>query len=171
VSALTFPFVLITWLLLLATYGFSGLKGFALLAGGIVTDFQPIDASPLKVVDFAQGVLQSISQVFLGGSGIAALLLLAGLAVNSVAAAAFALAKRDIGRSHGPSFRCRTTGHGHVNCELTVDRPDVHPGAVTPGGRRPRERLGQPKARRRDRPNLSRVFALERFDGRREARP
>ena len=37
-------------------------------------------------------MLQSISQVFLKGSGIAALLLLAGLAVNSLAAAAFALA-------------------------------------------------------------------------------
>jgi urea transporter len=36
-------------------------------------------------------VFQSISQVFLKASGIAALLLLAGLAVNSLAAAAFAL--------------------------------------------------------------------------------
>jgi urea transporter len=36
-------------------------------------------------------VLQSISQVFLKASGIAALLLLVGLAVNSLAAAAFAL--------------------------------------------------------------------------------
>ena len=36
-------------------------------------------------------MFQSISQVFLKGSGIAALLLLAGLAVNSLAAAGFAL--------------------------------------------------------------------------------
>ena len=43
-------------------------------------------------IDLVQGVLQSISQVFLKGSGVAALLLLAGLAVNSLAAAAFALA-------------------------------------------------------------------------------
>ena len=92
-SALTFPFVLITWLLLLATYGFSGLAGTALPSGGnVVTAFQPYDASPLKVVDLARGVLQSISQVFLKESGVAALLLLVGLAVNSLAAAAFALA-------------------------------------------------------------------------------
>jgi urea transporter len=91
-SALTFPFVLTTWLLLLATYGFSGLAGVALPAGNVVTAFQPYEASPLKLIELAQGVLHSISQVFLKGSGVAALLLIAGLAVNSLAAAAFALA-------------------------------------------------------------------------------
>ena len=91
-GALTFPFVLTTWLLLLATYGFSGLAGTALPAGNVVTAFQPYEASPLQLIDLVQGVLQSISQVFLKGSGVAALLLLVGLAVNSFAAAAFALA-------------------------------------------------------------------------------
>ncbi len=91
-GALTFPFVLTTWLLLLATYGFSGLAGTALPAGNVVTAFQPYEASPLQFIDLVQGVLQSISQVFLKGSGVAALLLLVGLAVNSFAAAAFALA-------------------------------------------------------------------------------
>ena len=90
-SALTFPFVLTTWLLLLATYGFSGLAGAALPAGNVVTAFQPYEASPLKVIDLVQGVLLSISQVFLKGSVVAALLLIAGLAVNSLAAAAFAV--------------------------------------------------------------------------------
>jgi urea transporter len=92
VSALTFPFVLVTWLLLLATYGFSGLIGTALPSGSVVTAFQPFEASPLRAVDLVQGVLHSISQVFLKGSGVAALLLLAGLAVSSLAAAAFGLA-------------------------------------------------------------------------------
>jgi urea transporter len=91
VSALTFPFVLTTWILLLATYGFSGLTGTALPVGRVVTPFQPYEASPLNIADLAQGVLHSISQVFLKGNGIAAVLLLAGLAVNSLAAAAFAL--------------------------------------------------------------------------------
>jgi urea transporter len=91
-SALTFPFVLTTWLLLLATYGFSGLVGTALPSGNVVNAFQPYEASPLKLIDLVQGTLQSISQVFLKGSGLAALLLLVGLAVNSLAAAAFALA-------------------------------------------------------------------------------
>jgi urea transporter len=90
-SSLTFPFVLTTWLLLLATYGFSGLVG-VLPAGDGVIAFQSYEASPLKLIDLLQGVLKSISQVFLKANGVAALLLLAGLAVNSLAAAAFALA-------------------------------------------------------------------------------
>lgn len=91
-GALTFPFVLTTWLLLLATYGFSGLAGSALPAGGVVTPFESVAATRLSAGAFVEGVLQSISQVFLKGSGIAALLLLAGLAVSSRPAAAFALA-------------------------------------------------------------------------------
>lgn len=92
VSSLTFPFVLTTWLLLLATYGFSGLAGAALPADDAITAFQPYEASPLEMMDLVQGVLESISQVFLKANGVSALLLLAGLAVNSWAAAAFALA-------------------------------------------------------------------------------
>lgn len=90
-SALTFPFVLTTWLLLLATYGFSGLAGRALPSGNVVAAFQPYQASPLQLIDLVQGIFLSISQVFLKASGIAALLLLAGLAVSSLPAAAFAL--------------------------------------------------------------------------------
>ena len=92
VSALTFPFVITTWLLLLATYGFSGLTGTALPSANVVAAFQPYEISPLKIVDLVQGILQSISQVFLKGSGVAALLMLVGLAVNSRAAAIFAFA-------------------------------------------------------------------------------
>ena len=91
-GALTFPFVLTTWVLLLATYGFSGLAGAALPSGNVVTAFQPYDASPVRLIDLVQGVLLSVSQVFLKASGVSALLLLAGLAVSSLSAAAFALA-------------------------------------------------------------------------------
>jgi urea transporter len=91
VSALTFPFVLTTWVLLLAAYGFSGLAGAALPTGRVVIPFQPYEANPIQIADLAQGVLHSVSQVFLKGNGISALLLLAGLAVNSLPAAAFAL--------------------------------------------------------------------------------
>jgi urea transporter len=91
VVALTGPFVLTTWLLLLATYGFSGLAGAALPAAGVVTPFESVAATRLSAGAFVEGVLQSISQVFLKGNGVAALLLLAGLAVNSLAAAGFAL--------------------------------------------------------------------------------
>jgi urea transporter len=91
VSALTFPFVLVTWILLLATYGFSGLAGTALPSSGVVTAFQPYDTS-LGGVDFVVGVLKSISQIFLKASVVSGVIFLAGLAVNSIAAAAFAFA-------------------------------------------------------------------------------
>ncbi len=42
--ALTFPFVLVTWLLLLATYGFAGLAGTALPAAGVVAPFESMAA-------------------------------------------------------------------------------------------------------------------------------
>lgn len=90
-TALTFPFVITTWILLLGTYGFAGLKGAALPAGGVVSAFVPYTASALNIVDLANGVLLSVSQVFLKGSGVSAILFLAGLAVSSVPAAAFAL--------------------------------------------------------------------------------
>jgi urea transporter len=91
VAALTAPFVLVTWLLLLATYAFYGIEGSALPSAGAITPIDPAAADPLRFGDFALGVLQSISQVFLKGNAVSALLLLAGLAVSSLAAAAFAL--------------------------------------------------------------------------------
>jgi urea transporter len=90
VSALTFPFVITTWLLLLAAHSFAGFESVLQPPGDIRT-LEPVVAGPLQPADFMQGILHSISQVFLKGSGVAALFLLAGLAVNSLPAAAFAL--------------------------------------------------------------------------------
>jgi urea transporter len=90
--ALTAPFVLVTWLLLLGTYAFTAIEGSGLPMTDVVAPVDPAAANPLAFGDFVQGVLRSIGQVFLKASVLAALLLLAGLAVNSVAAAASALA-------------------------------------------------------------------------------
>jgi urea transporter len=91
VAALTAPFVLTTWLFLLATYAFSAIEGSGLPMAAGITPIDPAAANPLAFGDFVVGVLRSIGQVFLKASLLAALLLLAGLAVNSIAAAAFAL--------------------------------------------------------------------------------
>ena len=91
VSALTFPFVLTTWLLLLATYAFAGFDGSALPFSGSVVPIDPVGSNLLDLAGFVQGVFRSISQVFLAGNGVAALVLLAGLAVSSRAAAVSAL--------------------------------------------------------------------------------
>ncbi len=90
-AALTFPFVITAWLLLLATYGFWGLAGHALPAGAVVTPFEPAAAMDVGLSDFALGVLRSIAQVFLKGSGVAGVVVLVGLAVSSPVAAAYAL--------------------------------------------------------------------------------
>lgn len=91
VSVLTAPFVLISWLLLLATNAFAGLQGSALPAVGVIVPIDAAAANPLQFGDFLRGLVTSISQVFLKGDGPAALLLLAGLAVSSLPAALFAL--------------------------------------------------------------------------------
>lgn len=92
VAALTAPFVLVTWLLLLATYAFTGIDGSGLPRTDAIVPIDPMAASPLAIRDFIQGVLVSIGQVFLKASVLAALLLVVGLAVNSIAAAIFAVA-------------------------------------------------------------------------------
>lgn len=92
VAALTAPFILVTWLLLLSAYAFSGIHGEALPASGQIAPIPPEAANPLAPVEFIRGMLISISQVFVKGNGVAALLILIGLAVGSLAAAGFALA-------------------------------------------------------------------------------
>ena len=91
VPALTAPFVLTALLLLLATNAFSRLDGGALPPVGQIVPIDPAAADPLRFGDFVQGIFTSITQVFLKGHGPAALLLLAGLAVSSVASAVFAV--------------------------------------------------------------------------------
>lgn len=90
--ALTFPFVIVTWMLLLATYAFGGLSGDALPTASVVAPFEPVVSPPWDIGTFFGAVMLSISQVFLKASVIASLLFLAGLAVNSPAASVAALA-------------------------------------------------------------------------------
>jgi urea transporter len=91
VAALTAPFVLTAWLLLLATNAFSTLDGGALPPVGVIVPIDPAAANPLSIGDFVSGIFTSITQVFLKGHGPAAVLLLAGLAVSSLASAIFAV--------------------------------------------------------------------------------
>ncbi len=92
VSALTAPFVLVTWLLLLSVNAFTGIEGGALPASSLIVPIAPEASDPLRIGDFLSGILTSISQVFVKGDAPLALLILAGLAVSSWAAAGFALA-------------------------------------------------------------------------------
>jgi urea transporter len=89
-SALTFPFVIVTWALLLAAFAFAGIGGEAPPYASDVEALDPALTHPLDFGAFAAGVFLSISQVFLKASVVSALLFLAGLAVNSIPAALFA---------------------------------------------------------------------------------
>jgi urea transporter len=71
VSALTAPFVLTSWLLLLGTNAFGGLEGGALPPVGVIVPIDPAAANPLQFGDFLAGLFASISQVFLKGHALA----------------------------------------------------------------------------------------------------
>ena len=51
VPTLTFPFVLVTWLLLLATYGFAGLGGEALPADEVIAPYEAVASAQLGLGD------------------------------------------------------------------------------------------------------------------------
>ncbi len=88
---LTFPFVAVTWIMLLATYGFAGLSGAGLPAAGVVAPFEPAATLSAGPGAFVTGVVLSIGQVFLKANVVSGLLLLLGLAVSSIPAALLAL--------------------------------------------------------------------------------
>jgi urea transporter len=90
-SALTFPFVIVTWALLLSAFAFSGIGGEPPPFAGHLEPLDEAVSNPVDFGAFVVGIFNSISQVFLKGSIVAALLFLAGLALNSWAAAAFAI--------------------------------------------------------------------------------
>lgn len=82
IAALTAPFVLTTWTVLLASYPFSHLRHVRLPAAAMPADGAVFNAHP-GVADVLSGALHGISQVFLCGSVAGGLLLLLGLAVSS----------------------------------------------------------------------------------------
>lgn len=91
VAALTAPFVLVTWTILLASYAFWGIKGIAL----------PHPELPAQYVDFSSAhnylnqllpdLFRGVSEVFLLSSVIVGVIFVIGLAVSSIWAAVFAV--------------------------------------------------------------------------------
>lgn len=100
IAALTAPFVLITWLLLLSSNAFLALPTDALPLSSLIEPIAPEAANPLRLIDFLEGMVSSISQVFVKGNGIAALLIL--IAIPTLTASfvlvtwLFLLAKPDL---------------------------------------------------------------------------
>ncbi len=89
VAALTAPFVLVTWTMLLASYAFGGLSTSALPVPNLPHDLVALNSNVFDGIDFFKGTFYGISEVFLLSTVIGSVLLLAGLAVSSLWAAAF----------------------------------------------------------------------------------
>ena len=90
VAALTAPFVMVTWAMLLASYAFGSLHATALPVPALPHDLIQNNHG-FADIQLLHGMLNGISEVFLFSSLIGSLLLLAGLAVSSLWAALFAL--------------------------------------------------------------------------------
>lgn len=89
VAALTAPFVLVTWTMLLASYAFGGLSSSALPVPNLPHDLVALNSNLFDGIDFFKSAFYGISEVFLLSTVIGSVLLLAGLAVSSLWAAAF----------------------------------------------------------------------------------
>jgi urea transporter len=92
ISALTSPFVLTTWILLIATHAFTGLRILSLPEPGLAQIPMAASARALDGASAISAVLFGVSQVFLIGNVVTGVIFLGALVVSSIWAAAFALA-------------------------------------------------------------------------------
>jgi len=93
INSLTIPFVLLTWIAILAAQSFGNLKLIATISDSTSIN----DSLNYSLQDIAIYCLKGISQVFLINSWITGILFLIGLAVCSRMAAAWAMAGSAIG--------------------------------------------------------------------------
>lgn len=91
VAALTAPFVLTTWVILLASYAFHNIYGSGLPSPELSQHFIPPTPTSYPNTFFFEGTLHGISQVFLFPGILASLLFIAGLAVESITCACYAV--------------------------------------------------------------------------------
>ncbi|MEB0204418.1 urea transporter [Pseudomonas sp. CCC3.1] len=91
VAALTAPFVLVTWTMLLASYAFGGLSSNALPVPNLPHDLVAHNSNLLDGIDLFHATFYGVSEVFLISTVVGSVLFLVGLAVSSLWAAVFAL--------------------------------------------------------------------------------
>lgn len=93
VAALTAPFVLTTWMILLASYAFSGLQSSGLPAPALPHQLM-LETSAAAGGNIFVSMFNGVSQVFLFSSLIGGILFIIGLAVESLWAAVLPLVAR-----------------------------------------------------------------------------
>ncbi len=92
VSAMTGPFVITTWFLMLAAYNFGHIKIAGLPHPSIAVQPPLSDLYALSIEQFWKAAFAGVSQVFLINNVVTGVLFLIGLAVSSIWAAVFAFA-------------------------------------------------------------------------------
>ena len=90
VSAMTGPFVITTWFLMLAAYNFGNIQIISLPHPAISVQPAASDLFALNMEQFWRAAFAGVSQVFLINNVITGILFLIGLAVSSIWAAVFA---------------------------------------------------------------------------------
>lgn len=92
VAALTFPFVLVTWFLVLAAYAFNSVPIASMGPPAIPQDIAATAAAiPAGTRFWVDGFLKGLAQVFLIGNGVTGVIFLIALAASSIWAALFAM--------------------------------------------------------------------------------
>jgi urea transporter len=91
IAALTAPFVLTTWVILLSSYMFAGLHSAGLPAPKLPTAESVVAMQSLLNASVYKTLFHGISQIYLFSSVIAGVLFVIGLAVSSLWAAVFAV--------------------------------------------------------------------------------
>lgn len=91
VAALTAPFVLTTWVILLASYVFHNIYGSGLPSPELPQHYIPSTLRSYSLSFFIDSTLHGISQVFLFPGFLASLFFIAGLAVESIVCACYAI--------------------------------------------------------------------------------
>lgn len=91
IAALTAPFVLTTWVILLASYAFHNIYGSGLPSPALSQQYIPSIPGGYSPIFFIDGTMHGISQVFLFPGILASLFFIAGLAVESIICACYAI--------------------------------------------------------------------------------
>lgn len=91
VAALTAPFVLTTWVILLASYAFHNIYGSGLPSPDLPQHYIPSTQNSYSLSFFINSTLHGISQVFLFPGILASFFFIAGLAAESVVCACYAI--------------------------------------------------------------------------------
>lgn len=91
IAALTAPFVITTWIILLSSYAFHNIYGSGLPAPELSQQYIPSNQPDYSFSVFIDGAFHGISQIFLFPGIVSSLIIIVGLAVSSIICVGYAI--------------------------------------------------------------------------------